>query len=125
MIKVGIVGGTGYTGAELIRLLAGHPAAEVVSVTSRSGQGMLVADIYPHLRGSVDLAFVTPDLNNLKNLGIPIAIILGDKDRLVDLKAVDNFTAMVPSKTYTMNEVGHFSFLEDPLELSKLISEIV
>jgi hypothetical protein len=32
---------------------------------------------------------------------------------------------MVPSKTYTMNEVGHFSFLEDPLELSKLISEIV
>jgi pimeloyl-ACP methyl ester carboxylesterase len=65
------------------------------------------------------------DLNNLKNLGIPIAIILGDKDRLVDLKAVDNFTAMVPSKTYTMNEVGHFSFLEDPLELSKLISEIV
>ena len=65
------------------------------------------------------------DLNNLKNLGIPIAIILGDKDRLVDLKAVDNFIAMVPSKTYTMNEVGHFSFLEDPIELSKLISEIV
>ena len=70
MIKVGIVGGTGYTGAELIRLLAGHPAAEVVSVTSRSGQGMLVADIYPHLRGSVDLAFVTPDLNNLKNCDV-------------------------------------------------------
>lgn len=70
MIKVGIVGGTGYTGAELMRLLAGHPAAEVVSVTSRSDQGMLVADIYPHLRGSVDLVFVTPDLNNLKNCDV-------------------------------------------------------
>ena len=65
------------------------------------------------------------DLNDLKNLGTSISIILGDKDRLVDLKAVENFTNMVPSKTYTMNEVGHFSFFEDPAELSKLISQIV
>ena len=65
------------------------------------------------------------DLSDLKNLGIPISIILGDKDRLVDLKTVDNFTAIVPSTTYTMNEVGHFSFLEDPVGLSKLISEII
>ena len=65
------------------------------------------------------------DLNDLKNLGTSISIILGDKDRLVDLKAVENFINMVPSKTYTMNEVGHFSFFEDPAELSKLISQIV
>ena len=65
------------------------------------------------------------DLNDLKNLGTSISIILGDKDRLVDLKAVENFTNVVPSKTYTMNEVGHFSFFEDPAELSKLISQIV
>ena len=65
------------------------------------------------------------DLNDLKSLGIPISIILGSKDRLVDLKAVEKFTDVVPSKTYTMDEVGHFSFFEDPLELSKLISEIV
>ena len=65
------------------------------------------------------------DLNDLKNLGTSISMILGDKDRLVDLKAVENFTNMVPSKTYTMNEVGHFSFFEDPAELSKLISQIV
>ncbi len=65
------------------------------------------------------------DLNDLKNLGTSISIILGDKDRLVDLKAVENFINMVPSKTFTMNEVGHFSFFEDPAELSKLISQIV
>ena len=65
------------------------------------------------------------DLNNLKNLEIPISIILGNKDRLVDLKAVENFTDVVPSQTYIMDEVGHFSFFEDPVELSRLISEIV
>ena len=64
------------------------------------------------------------DLNDLKNLGTPISIILGGKDRLVDFKAVENFTDTVLSKTYTMDEVGHFSFFEDPAELSKLISKI-
>ena len=70
MIKVGIVGGTGYTGAELMRLLVGHPDAEVISVTSRSDQGTPVTDIYPHLRGSVDLSFVAPNLDNLKDCDV-------------------------------------------------------
>ena len=65
------------------------------------------------------------DLNDIKNAEIPISIILGSKDRLVDLKAVENFTDIVPSQTYTMDEVGHFSFFEDPVELSRLISKIV
>ena len=65
------------------------------------------------------------ELNDLKNLGTSISIVLGNKDRLVDLKAVENFTDMVSCKTYTMNEVGHFSFFEDPAELSKLICQIV
>ena len=65
------------------------------------------------------------DLNDIKNLDIPISIILGSKDRLVDLKAVESFIDIVPSQTYTMEEVGHFSFFEDPEELSRLISMIV
>ncbi|MBC8222559.1 MAG: alpha/beta hydrolase, partial [SAR86 cluster bacterium] len=65
------------------------------------------------------------DINELKNISIPIAIILGSQDRLVDLKAVENFTNSVPCHTHTMDEVGHFSFFEDPDKLSKLISEIV
>ena len=65
------------------------------------------------------------DLSDIKNAEIPISIILGSKDRLVDLKAVENFTDIVPSQTYTMDEVGHFSFFEDPVELSRLITTIV
>ncbi|HQU16601.1 MAG: N-acetyl-gamma-glutamyl-phosphate reductase [Chromatiales bacterium 21-64-14] len=60
MIKVGIVGGTGYTGVELLRLLTGHPHAEVTVVTSRSEAGRDVADRFPNLRGYVDLAFTDP-----------------------------------------------------------------
>ncbi|PCJ16234.1 MAG: N-acetyl-gamma-glutamyl-phosphate reductase [Gammaproteobacteria bacterium] len=66
MIKVGIVGGTGYTGVELLRLLAQHPQADVVSVTSRSEEGIPVSDVYPSLRGSVDCKFVTPEIENLQ-----------------------------------------------------------
>jgi pimeloyl-ACP methyl ester carboxylesterase len=65
------------------------------------------------------------DLSELKNLELPISIILGSKDKLVDLKAVDSFTNVVPSKIHTIDEVGHFPFFEDPGELSKLISSLV
>ena len=62
MIKVGIVGGTGYTGVELLRLLAAHPEVEIEAITSRSEKGMPVADMYPNLRGHLDLAFSEPDM---------------------------------------------------------------
>ena len=61
MIKIGIVGGTGYTGVELLRLLAGHPQAEVVAITSRQQAGQPVAALFPNLRGHFDLCFTTPD----------------------------------------------------------------
>ena len=61
MIKVGIVGGTGYTGVELLRLLAQHPQAQVTAITSRKEAGMPVAEMYPSLRGHVKLAFTTPE----------------------------------------------------------------
>lgn len=65
MIKVGIVGGTGYTGVELLRLLAQHPHVELTAITSRKEAGMPVADMYPNLRGYVDLKFVEPQDANL------------------------------------------------------------
>ncbi|MGD8999033.1 MAG: N-acetyl-gamma-glutamyl-phosphate reductase [Granulosicoccaceae bacterium] len=61
MIKVGVVGGTGYTGVELLRLLAGHPEVAVQCITSRSEAGMPVAELFPSLRGHLDLPFSTPD----------------------------------------------------------------
>lgn len=61
MIKVGVVGGTGYTGVELLRLLAGHPEVELRVITSRTEAGMAVAEMFPNLRGHVALAFNAPD----------------------------------------------------------------
>ena len=57
MIKIAIVGGTGYTGVELLRLLAQHPKAELRAITSRKEAGTKVADMFPSLRGRYDLAF--------------------------------------------------------------------
>lgn len=61
MIKAGIVGGTGYTGVELLRLLSAHPEVELRLITSRSESGRPVADMFPNLRGQVDLSFSDPD----------------------------------------------------------------
>ena len=61
MIRVAIVGGTGYTGAELLRLLCGHPDVELVAVSSRSEAGKAVSALFPNLAGHVDMAFSEPD----------------------------------------------------------------
>ncbi|MEM8499955.1 MAG: N-acetyl-gamma-glutamyl-phosphate reductase [Pseudomonadota bacterium] len=65
MISVGIVGGTGYTGAELLRLIAGHPGARVDLITSRAEAGIHVDSLYPSLRGVCDLSFEAPDAGRL------------------------------------------------------------
>ena len=61
MIKVGIVGGTGYTGVELLRLLALHPQVELRTITSRADAGTPVAQMFPSLRGFLDITFSHPD----------------------------------------------------------------
>ena len=65
MIKIGVIGGTGYTGVELLRLLAGHPQADLRVITSRGEAGKKVADLFPNLRGHVRLAFTEPDTKAL------------------------------------------------------------
>ena len=65
-VKVGIVGGTGYTGVELLRLLSIHPRIEIIAITSRGDAGLPVVNMFPSLRGFVDIAFSDPatvDLN--------------------------------------------------------------
>ena len=70
MIKVGIVGGTGYTGAELLRLLSQHPNVEIVAVTSRSKQGVLISEIFPNLRGHMQHVFTSLDIEHLVNCDV-------------------------------------------------------
>jgi N-acetyl-gamma-glutamyl-phosphate reductase len=65
MIKVGIIGGTGYTGVELLRLLAQHPQVELSVITSRGEAGKPVAAMFPNLRGHITLAFNEPDAKAL------------------------------------------------------------
>lgn len=61
MTRIGIIGGTGYTGVELIRLLVRHPHAEILVITSRSESGRRVSEIFPSLRGFCELEFSKPD----------------------------------------------------------------
>lgn len=65
MIRVGIVGGTGYTGVELLRILVLHSEVEIAVVTSRSDAGQRVDAIYPSLRGLCDVKFTAPDVDEL------------------------------------------------------------
>lgn len=70
MIKVGIVGATGYTGSELLRILVTHPDVEIHIVTSRSEQGKPVTDLFPGLRGFLDHQFSNPDTAQLDDCDI-------------------------------------------------------
>lgn len=67
MIEVGIVGGTGYTGVELLRLLSRHPDVRLRLITSRKETGQRVQDLFASLRGHLDLAFTDPDAPGLRD----------------------------------------------------------
>jgi N-acetyl-gamma-glutamyl-phosphate reductase len=88
-IKVGIVGGTGYTGVELLRLLALHPNVELTAITSRKEAGMPVAEMFPSLRGHVSLAFSDPAKSGLEGcdavfFATPNAVAMSQARALVD-----------------------------------------
>src|SRR5258708_1977103 len=70
MAKIAILGGTGYTAAELIKILLHHPHAEIVAVTSRQEETPLVADIHPQLAGRIDLRCEAFDGDRLVARGV-------------------------------------------------------
>ncbi len=89
MIRIGIVGGTGYTGVELLRLLAQHPEADVRAITSRKDVGTAVADMFPSLRGRYDLAFSDPGKADLRSCQLvffatPHGVAMAQARELVD-----------------------------------------
>lgn len=96
-IRVGIIGGSGYTGGELLRLIAVHPGAELAWVTSRSRVGWPIGAVHPNLRGFLDDAFISPDdiePCNVLFLCLPhgatagaIETYAGLAERIVDLSA--------------------------------------
>ncbi|MSQ64686.1 MAG: N-acetyl-gamma-glutamyl-phosphate reductase [Betaproteobacteria bacterium] len=89
MIKAGIVGGTGYTGIELLRLLSQHPQVELAAITSRQEAGKAVSALFPSLRGRVALAFSHPDQAELKKCDVvffatPNGVAMGEARALID-----------------------------------------
>lgn len=66
-LKVGIVGAAGYAGAELIRLVLGHPEFELVAITSNADAGQPLSAVYPSFAGVSDLVFTTHDAPELKS----------------------------------------------------------
>jgi len=92
MIKAGIVGGTGYTGVELLRLLAQHPQVELRAVTSRKEAGTAVSAMFPGLRGHVDLAFTEPGAEQLRGcdvvfFGTPNGVAMNEARGVLDVGA--------------------------------------
>jgi len=95
-LKIGIVGGTGYTGVELLRLLSIHPYAELTAITSRGEAGLPVADMFPSLRGYVDLKFTDPAQSNLIDCNVvffatPHGVAMSQAQALLDanVKIID------------------------------------
>ncbi len=98
-LKTAIVGGTGYTGVELVRLLLGHPDVCLQAVTSRGEAGTPLAEYFPGLAGYTDLCFTTPDIdaladNDLVYFATPSGVamemvpeLLSRKVRVIDLSA--------------------------------------
>lgn len=98
-IKIGIIGGTGYTGVELLRLLSSHPLAEVKIITSRTEQGREVGELFPSLRGHSALKFCAPDADSFHDCDVVFSAtpngiamqhapqLLQQGSRLIDLAA--------------------------------------
>lgn len=92
MIKAGIVGGTGYTGVELLRLLAQHPGVELKAITSRKEAGTPVSSMFPSLRGRVDLAYSQPGAAPLRDCDVvffatPNGVAMGEARAILDAGA--------------------------------------
>lgn len=93
---MGIVGGTGYTGVELLRLLSMHPNAELTAITSRGEAGLPVSEMFPSLRAYVDLKFTDPAQSNLTECDVvffatPHGVAMNQVQALLDanVKVID------------------------------------
>ncbi len=96
MIRAGIVGGTGYTGVELLRILALHEEVEVAVVTSRSDAGVRVDALYPSLRGRIGVCFTQPDVDSLASCDVVFfatpngaAMLMAEKLLAKNVKVID------------------------------------
>ncbi len=120
-INVGIVGGAGYTGGELIRLLVNHPNAEITFVNSSSNAGKFLYEVHQDLQGDTDLKF-TSDLSQKIDV---LFLCLGHGDAVKFLKEnkIDSTIKIIDlSQDFRLGEmIGKRKFVYGLPELNKML----
>ena len=120
MIRVGIIGGSGYTGSDLLRLILGHPDAEVEVVTSRKLAGKKLYDIHGGIRGLTELEFEDLDYDKLSErvdmvfTAVPhgeamkyVPRLLDEGLKVVDLSADYRLKQAVFEEVYGISHTGY------------------
>ena len=117
-VRVAVAGASGYTGAELLRLLSQHPQVNLTAVTSEKSAGMTVSSVYPHLQNVIPLTFeaLAPEalaeradvlflaLPHTKSMG-PVASCMKAGKRVIDLSA--DFRLKDPQTYETWYQTSH------------------
>jgi len=124
-IKIGIIGGAGYTGGELIRLLINHPQAEISFINSSSNAGNLVSKVHADLVGETELKF-SNDLTPLGNGGVDVLFLCvghGDAKKFLEANSVDEKIKIIDlSQDFRLNDksiIGNRKFVYGLPELNK------
>lgn len=119
MIRAGILGGTGYTGGELLRILRDHPSVKVEVVTSRKESGRRIDEYHTHLRGVYSLKFIDVDLKEFRECDVVFSALphgssmeyipelLDMGIRVIDLSADYRLAKDVYEKTYGLKHKGY------------------
>lgn len=131
MIKAGIIGASGYTGSELMRLLYAHPEVEIIAVTSRKWEGKEVSEVLPFLKGFYKLKFTAPEFEKLENCDVVFTAVphgqamkfvpklVESGIRVVDLSA----DYRLDKETYEKVYGGHEAYIEAVYGLTELHRE--
>lgn len=124
-MKIAIIGASGYTGGDLIRLLLAHSSAEVVCATSRKFAGKPIDHLHPQLKGFTDLCFSNPEVPSIDAdfvfLAVPHTAAMAYARPLLDrgIRVVDlSADYRLPKKVYEeVYEVSHTAYFEAPYGL--------
>jgi N-acetyl-gamma-glutamyl-phosphate reductase len=111
-IRIGVIGGAGYTGGELLRILVNHPAAEIVFVHSNSNAGNFIYDVHTDLLGDTDLKFSGNEaLSILKDGGVAVVFLCvghGDAKKFLDANPVAASVKIIDlSQDYRLAAAGN------------------
>ena len=121
MIKAGIIGGAGYTGGEMLRILVNHPDVEIAFVNSTSNAGNLISDVHTDLVGDTDLRFTNEILQNIDVLFLCVGH--GDAKKFLEANDInENIKIIDLSQDFRLNHnssVGDRQFIYGLPELNR------